>query len=767
MSRSRLTALLLALVTVLTVPAAASAAGPSIFPTDALTVPDPQQVTGRRVALVPPDCSARPSDCNDVRLVNELDGFDLDPRVAIRFDRPIDVRKVTPETVYLQAVGGGPRIGLNRLVWSPARTTLFGQPREFLAESTTYRIVVTPAVSGQGAQTTFTTMTATAALQQMRRQLDDGSAYDAAGIAAADRGLRFVRPDGTRTVFNAVNVRDIRRFDDTGSGELRDSSVINTARANAGTYAFGSFLSPSWLTPERTIPQVATRTGSPRVTGFEEVGFTLILPRGTKPAGGWPVAIFGPGITRSKYDVFLAADENAARGIATMAIDPVGHAFGPRSEAAVDLAVPPTRVRFSGFGRGIDLDRDGTITEREGVQAPGQPHPVASVGLRDGLRQTALDNMALVRAIARGADVDGDGSADLRPTGVTYYAQSLGGIYGTMLLGVDPLVRVGALNVPGGPILEIARLSPSFRPTVAKELGNRRPSLLNGGRDGFTESQPLYADPPVTAPARGAVPIQEVGAHVNWINRPGSPEAFAPLLRKSPAADVGPKRVFYQFAFGDATVPNPTSATIVRAGGLLDVTTLYRNDRTPTRASNPHGFLLDPRITGRNLGQRQILDFLASDGRTISDPDGGAPVFDVPIADPATLERLNFDRPPAEGEPPPERPARAPRSPGRAPDGERAEFTRQIHLLITPRRARAGRGFRLRVRTVQITRPEQRLRALAGVTIRVAGRRVRTDRRGRAAMTLRVRHHRTVRVRATRRGMRSDTDLLRVVRRRR
>ena len=92
----------------------------------------------------------------------------------------------------------------------------------------------------------------------------------------------------------------------------------------------------------------------------------------------------------------------------------------------------------------------------------------------------------------------------------------------------------------------------------------------------------------------------------------------------------------------------------MRAGGLQDVTTFYRNDRTPTAGTNPHGFLLDPTLTGRNLGQAQVLDFLASGGETISDPDGPAPVFEVPIADPASLETLNFARTPATGEPPPE-----------------------------------------------------------------------------------------------------------------
>ena len=634
-------------------PAAAQAA-PSLFPSDALTVRDGRQLTGVRLALPLPDCSARPSDCDDTRLLNQLDGFDLDPRIEIGFGQPIDISRVTESSVYIQPSGGGARIPLDRLVWSPARNTLYGHPRTQLAERTTYRIVVTEAICGQAATTTFTTMSATAGLEQMRSQLDDGSAYAAAGIPAGRRGLDFVRPDGTRTVFQAANVARIRRYDDTGKPELAEALVPNSAVSGAGLYAFGSFRSPSWLTDDRAIPASPSRTGAPEVTGSAEVGFTLIVPAGAKPAGGWPVAIFGPGITRSKYDLFLAADRNAERGLATMAIDPVGHAFGARSEASVDTVVPPQTVRFSGFGRGRDLDGDGEITNQEGVRTPEQPHPLASIGLRDGLRQTALDNMALVRAIGRGVDVDGDGSEDLRRDGVVYYAQSLGGIYGTMLMGVDQRVRAGALNVPGGPILDIARQSPAFRELVAADLKNRRPGLLNGGREGFTESVPLFLDPPVTKPARGAVAIQDAFASVNWLNRTGSPESFAPLLRRTPLGGVGAKKVLYQFAYGDETVPNPTSATLMRAGALQDVTTFYRNDRTPTAGSNPHGFLLDPTITGRNLGQAQVVDFLASGGETISDPDGPAPVFEVPIADPASLETLNFSQEPATGEPPPE-----------------------------------------------------------------------------------------------------------------
>lgn len=610
--------------------AAASAptatAAPTLFPSDRLTVKDSRQATGKRVNLPVTGCKQRPTDCDELRLINRLDGFDLDPRVELDLGRRIDPKRVTRRAAYLQKVAGGPRIGLERLVYSPRRKVLYGHPSMQLEEATRYRLVVAAPLTGEAAaRTTFTTLSATSGLRRMRSQLDDGSAYSAAGIAPASRGLRF---DG---VFGAASVTRIQRLNDKGPGELVSETVPNLAVAGAGTYAFGSFSSPSWLTRDRIIPERPTKVGTHRVRGSETVGFALILPAGAKPAGGFPVAIFGPGFTRSKYDLFLAADQNAARGIATVAIDPVGHAYGPRSRTVVDA---PASITLPAHGRGRDLDSNNTITEQEGVQASGR---FAGVGLRDGLRQTALDNMALVRAVGRGVDVDGDGAVDLRRDGVSYYGQSLGGIYGTLLMGADPRVRVAALNVPGGPILEVARLSSTFRPSVAAPLRDRVPSLLNGGRAGFTESLPLRGSPPVIKPARGAEAIQDVLARLTWLQGSGSPESFAPLVRR------GGKRVLLQVALGDATVPNPASATLIRAGGLRGVTSLYRNDRTPEATRNPHGFLLDPSFPlGRAPGQRQVVDFLASAGRSITDPDGSAPVWEVPVKDLENLDELNF-----------------------------------------------------------------------------------------------------------------------------
>lgn len=620
-----------------------------VFPTDDLTVPDPGQITGRRVNLPLADCAARPSDCDEVRLLNQLDGFDLVPRIAITFDGPVDLSAVSERTVFVRraAAGGGDRIGLTRLVLDPATATLYGEPERILRESTRYQVVVRARLAGERTVASFTTLSATSALVKMRRTLDDGSAYGAAGIAPAERGLRFVAPDGTRTVFPADQVRTITRVLDRGTATATAAvPVPNTAFSGASLYAFGRFSSPSWLTPERFVEAVPT-TQVPSVKGRDEVGFALVVPAGTPPPGGWPVAVFGHGFTGSKLNLFLAADFNAARGYATAAVDVVGHGFGPRSETAVDL-VPPgeatgTTVRFADPGRGIDLDANGLVDSTEGVSTRGYPAPYAALGNRDGLRQTTADLMAFVRALGAGADVDGDGTLDLRGGRIDYYGQSFGGIYGTLLGGVDPKVSVLALNVPGGPINEIARLSPVFRPLISVALGSRVPSLLNGGVGGFTESLPLREEPPVTNPAPGAIAVQQVLARNVWLQRPGDPVAYAPLLRLRPPAGSPEKRVLYQFAYGDQTVPNPTSANLVRAGRLQDATTLYRNDRTPYAPTNPHGFLLAPAFGPiRAQGQLQILDFFQSGGRRITDPDGPDDVWEVPVEDPRVLERLNY-----------------------------------------------------------------------------------------------------------------------------
>jgi hypothetical protein len=99
-------------------------------------VPDLNQLTGRRVALPKPDCSVYVSDCEDVDVINQLDGFNVQPRIVIPFSGAIDLSSVSRQSVYLLEVGSSRRIALNQLQWHEPSNTRRRTRRVAAAAST-------------------------------------------------------------------------------------------------------------------------------------------------------------------------------------------------------------------------------------------------------------------------------------------------------------------------------------------------------------------------------------------------------------------------------------------------------------------------------------------------------------------------------------------------------------------------------------------------------------------------------------------------------
>src|SRR5262245_46204286 len=177
-------------------------AGP--FPSDHFTISDPTQNTGLRIALPKPDCATRPSDCDDLDVINELDGFNLQPRLSIPFDGTIDVASATSENVFLVSLGstlpggdsGGRVVGINQVVWDTFSKTLHVESDEFLDQHTRYVLIVTKGVMDpQGKHIKATTQflqfidpsnsasTGDASLDAYRTQLRNALAQiDAAGV---------------------------------------------------------------------------------------------------------------------------------------------------------------------------------------------------------------------------------------------------------------------------------------------------------------------------------------------------------------------------------------------------------------------------------------------------------------------------------------------------------------------------------------------------------------------------------------------------------
>jgi Bacterial virulence factor lipase N-terminal len=687
----------------------------SPFPSDRLTVLDAQQLTGLRVAVPLPNCATNPSDCADLALVNQLDGFNLQPRLSIPFDGAIDVSTVSSKTVFLLKLPGRGLgedeiedfrpmvIGINQIVWDPASLTLFAESNDHLDEDSNYALVVTTGVhDGSGrpivanadftnfahgdgglngnkdrllqryqqalkhvvdndvlrplglrredvaVASVFTTESATATLRSIREQVK----------AASAPSVNFnLGTNGEKTVFPLNTVSGLTwNVQALTVGPLVPTS-LNTALAALqvfpgaiGTIAFGKFNSTQFKNAGVFIPQVATRNSVP-AQGTETLYFNLFIPSGPRPTNGWPVAIFGHGFTDSKQGApFAVASVLAHSGIASIAINVVGHGFGPNSTLTLNQGA--TATTFPEGGRGFDQDGNGQITSSEGSStffASAQ----GTIGSRDALQQTTADLMQLVRAIQGGIDANGDGLPDLDANRIYYTGQSFGGIYGTIFLGIEPDIKAGVPNVPGGSIIDIVRLSPSFQLLLTQSLAVRIPQLLNAGAPIFyNDNSPLRNLPPVINNVPGAIAIQTVEDTSRWLGQAGDPVAWAPFIRKNPLPGDQAKPVIVQFARGDETVPNPTATALIRSGDLTDRTTFYRNDIAfavgVSTLKNPHTFLTSLPSPIAIEPQIQIGTFFATGGALTIDPDSIGlfpaavpPLFEVPIAGPLP-EDLGF-----------------------------------------------------------------------------------------------------------------------------
>ncbi|OYZ83488.1 MAG: hypothetical protein B7Y03_08925, partial [Polaromonas sp. 24-62-144] len=390
----------------------------SPFPSNRYTLPDWSNRTFRRVNLPTPDCTVRVSDCEDIRVINTLDGFSTQPRITVPFTGAIDIGSVTSETVYLlnlgdvlTASGFGQKVGINQRLWDPATNTLVFEPDELLAEHSRYVVIVTSGVrdasgkpikrahpdddekdndsSDDGARslrghgnddylrelrdasrlhrgagrvtaaTVFTTQTSTSDLARIMRQIKAGTPAAASFMIGSSGGAPV------RAVFPLAGLQGVQFNRQTGTATFTPgflpTPALNIVPGAVAQLAYGKFSSPRYLVAGQTIPATPTLSGSPRAQGSSELVFQLFVPAGPKPAGGWPVAIFGHGFTDSMYGApWTVGSVFASQGIATLAINVVGHGGGALGTLNV-LRTAAAPVSVPAGGRGFDQDGNGTI----------------------------------------------------------------------------------------------------------------------------------------------------------------------------------------------------------------------------------------------------------------------------------------------------------------------------------------------------------------------------------------------------------------------
>ena len=454
----------------------------SPFPTDRFTLTDSAQNTNRRVNLPMPNCAASPSNCGDVALLNQLDGFNIEPRISIPFDGAIDPSTVNNNTVFLIRIADtstpttlNPQIvGINQVVWDTLTNTLFVKSDQQLDQHTTYLLIVTNGVHDSAGDP----IEADDSFVHFRHALNFGQTKDPERKSYRKTLINLLDDDVLVTLAPGVLSSDIAVASvfTTGSvtstlEKIRDQIKVAsapTASFNLGTHgestvfpvasfigilfgqqqnvvgplntvpvptpalqvfpgavakvAFGKFSAKNFETVGGFIPAVPTRTGVPAVQSGGDIYFNLFIPAGTRPVNGWPVAIFVHGFGNNKNSSpFAVASTLAHNGIATLSINSVGHGFGPAGTLTVIQSTGS--VVLSAGGRGVDLNASGTIDSFEGLIATGAQIDIAA---RDGVQQTVADLMQVVRMIQGGVDVDNTGSASLDANRIYMFGQSLG-----------------------------------------------------------------------------------------------------------------------------------------------------------------------------------------------------------------------------------------------------------------------------------------------------------------------------------------------------
>ncbi len=640
--------------------------GTGPFPSNTLTVADPAQRSGRRVNMPFPDCQqlANLAACGEVLAVNQLDGFNPQQRVRVRFSGPVD-----PETlraglaiIWLDplfpgsyAMGQPGKVTVvNEVVYDPTTNTAYAKPDEPLDQLYRYAVAVTSAIRDRAgdpvepspefaaclsggatgpcaevapslaairraapgplvAASVYTTLSVTAFMESARR-------------AVTSTPVNF-RRTGARNVFTAAEVQGVTwRQQVRARGENRFNDFVLPlppgllAQSGIGRVAFGSFQSPNFLNAQGFIPQTPTGAEVAVPSAATEVFFHVWLPAAPPPPGGYPVVIAGHGLGDSRFGMpSILALTFCNQGFAVAAITAVGHGFGPESSVVITDRAGPVEIPAPGRGAPV---ADGSIGPIDGtiVVAPGAP-----VFGRDAVRQTALDLVQLTRVIRSGADLDGSGRPLLDGGNISYLGQSFGAFYGTVFLAVEPAVRSGILNVGGDSLVSTAITSPAFRELGGQYLAAR--GLLNKGAD-FDPNLPLRYEAVKVNDVRGAVEIQNTLDLLQWVEAPGQAGAFAPRLATATLPGVPVKRVLFQYAIGDRSVPNPQNSGLVRAANMRTMTSVFRFDRfrgrLPALGDNPHTYLTsvleDQASFAIGLGtQAQALLFLASTENAVPD----------------------------------------------------------------------------------------------------------------------------------------------------
>lgn len=386
----------------------------------------------------------------------------------------------------------------------------------------------------------------------------------------------------------------------------------------------GAYVPPFDQIPlDPTSTHVTVANPIPVKKNDQTIPILITVPNiSAKPEGGWPVVIYGHGITRNRTDVLAVADTLASIGYAAVAIDFPIHGVSPDDEPSqAPFWIENTPFAPLANERTFDADflNNETLTfGPDGLIDPSGfiviPAAIGSnLTARDVLRQGIVD-LSMVAVSISSMDIDGDGTPDLDAANMAYVGMSWGAMHGTAFAAIEPLITRAFLSVPGGGIARFANDSDFLAPItqgIYAGVGIEPGSPLH--EQALTIWQTLMdsADP------------------INW-----SAEAAAntPIMLHEVIDDA----VISNYVL---TAPLSGTEPMIATMGLDAYSTSQMSPdglRSAARFVPPadHGSLLDP---GRGSPeaffemQKQMASFIASHGGAIVVTDESTMVPEVPV----------------------------------------------------------------------------------------------------------------------------------------
>jgi hypothetical protein len=286
--------------------------------------------------------------------------------------------------------------------------------------------------------------------------------------------------------------------------------------------------------------------GNPIVVSVPEVPFTVVIPSGTPPVGGWPVIIQQHGLGGQRDTVVAFGEADAAAGFASIGIDAQAHGYrfffcGPSAVCSQDTA--------NNFGGTAIPDgiADGNIA---GFSVSFLTVNLGFfqgfhnfLGIRDNFRQTYADLLSLVRLI-KGHSVDAALGTSLNDQKIFYMGHSLGGLMGSGFVPIEPSLKASLLNATGGGLTNQLFINSS--------IGGGAQALVNG----------ILGLDPANVPDQFAFQPNIVQSIID----PADGLNSAALLLDPDAG--APRNVIQVEDFGDQVVPNQANEALALAAGL-------------------------------------------------------------------------------------------------------------------------------------------------------------------------------------------------------